>query len=197
MDKIKLLRTYNKIILILLPFIVLALIASIVFAAMTYQNYGNNKIVIADLGQISSNVTIENIYPGQGDVSINVPITVAKSTGSHASDVYSSLKISGLTADVTFYDKNNTSKKSYTSAKSTTIAGLTNLSFTIGSTDMLNTSNATYTWNTSTSKTTTGVLSFSVPNGADHGDTLSYSSGYITSDISYIKVTLNFTVTTA
>ena len=75
MSKLKNLKTLNIYLILLASVLVVALTATITFAAMTATQKGSNTITIGSLGTIDCTVTIDNLYPGgtsTGDVTFTV-----------------------------------------------------------------------------------------------------------------------------
>ena len=181
MSKLKNLKTLNIYLILLASVLVVALTATITFAAMTATQKGSNTITIGSLGTITCEVSLSNLYPG-GTSTGNVTFQVSNQDTQLTGLQLSGFKLSSITL------------KGDSTYPITSGSMFDSVSLTVDGTNL--TSSSYYNW-TDLQNTLSGSISITAPLGLTTDEILdkeqgSPVDGYLTNSID--TATLTFTI---
>ena len=180
MSKLKNLKTLNIYLILLASVLVVALTATITFAAMTATQKGSNTITIGSLGTITCEVSLSNLYPG-GTSTGNVTFQVSNQDTQLTGLQLSGFKLSSITL------------KGDSTYPITSGSMFDSVSLTVDGTNLTSSS---YNW-TDLQNTLSGSISITAPWGLTTDEILdkeqgSPVNGYLTNSID--TATLTFTI---
>ena len=180
MSKLKNLKTLNIYLILLASVLVVALTATITFAAMTATQKGSNTITIGSLGTITCEVSLSNLYPG-GTSTGNVTFQVSNQDTQLTGLQLSGFKLSSITL------------KGDSTYPITSGSMFDSVSLTVDGTNLTSSS---YNW-TDLQNTLSGSISITAPLGLTTDEILdkeqgSPVDGYLTNSID--TATLTFTI---